>query len=101
MRIEGCAEEIEDRPALGIAGADGCPDAFAPALAFGSACALCDTPVDNEVTDGLLGHVVGRLNLRCGDEREKLLGMEAESLAQVTDAHSVRSVLETADQPVA
>ena len=101
VRVEGGAEELEDRAALGFTGADGRPNAFAPALAFIAACALCDTPVDNEVADGLLGHVVGWLNPRGGDEGEEFLGVKAEALAQVTDARSVRGVLETVDQPVA
>ena len=86
---------------MGFTSADGGPDAFAPALAFDAASALGDAPVDNEVADGLLGHVVGGLNPWGGDEGEELLGVKAEAFAQVTDARSVRGVLETVDQPVA
>jgi hypothetical protein len=101
MRVERGAEELEDRSALGFTGTDGRPNAFAPALAFVAACALGDAPVDNEVADCLLGHVVGWLDSWGGDEGEELLWVKAEALAQVTDARSVRGVLETVDQPVA
>ena len=71
--VDGGAEELKDRAALGFAGADGGPDPFAPALALVSASAPGDASIDDEVTDGLFRHVVGGFDAGGGDEGEELV----------------------------
>ena len=88
MCVDGGAEELKDRAALGFAGTDGGPDPFAPALALVSASAPGDASIDDEVTDGLFRHVVGGFDAGGGEEGEELLGMEAKALTQIAYARS-------------
>ena len=87
--LDGIAKELENRTPLRLTGTDSRPDALGPVATFLASSALSNAAVDNEIANGLFGHVVGRLNAGCGDEGEELLGVHLETLAQVASTGTV------------